>query len=126
MLVEDRRTDGSDAVLHHQIVAEVGQCVSRGVVVKPRHNRGDAATFRSGLGVYLIESNLRDAYAVLGLRIYLVQFLDLKSLEIDRLFLNGRRRRGNQPNRFSAFGKDDDANNRDNGHGNGREAKRSS
>ena len=64
MLLEDRRTDGSDAVLHHKVVTVVGQCVSRGVVVKSRHNRADAAAFRSWLTVYLIESNFRDSYAI--------------------------------------------------------------
>src|SRR3984885_16009650 len=125
MLVEDRRTDGSDAVLHHEIVAVVGQCVSRRVVVQSRNNRADAAAFRSGLGVYLIESNFRKGYAVLCLRIRFVQFLDTEALETDRFFLDGPRCRGNECNRFSALGKDDDANNRDNGHGNGGEAKRS-
>ena len=90
MLVEDRRTDGSDAVLHHKIVAIIGQCVSRGVVVKPRHNPADAAAFRSGLGAYLIESNFRDAYAVFCLRICFIQILDMKALEIDRLLLKRR------------------------------------
>ncbi len=126
MLVEDRRADGSDAVLHHKIVAVVGQCVSRGVVVKSRHDRADAAALHSRLGAYLIESNLRDAYAVFCLRICFIQILNMKALEIDRLLRNGRRRRGSQWNRFSALGKDDDDDNRDNGDANGREAKRSS
>src|SRR5580698_10635879 len=119
MLLEDRGAGPSDAVLHHKIVAVVGQCESRGVVVKPRHNPADAAAFRSRLGAYLIESNFRNAYAVFCLRIRLVQILDVKTLEIDRLLLNRRRHRGNRRNRICARGNDDDDDDRKNGHANG-------
>src|SRR5882724_4448931 len=46
ILLENRRTDSSDAVLHHKIVAVVGQGISRGVVVKSRHDPAHAAAFR--------------------------------------------------------------------------------
>jgi len=68
------------------IVSVVGQCVSRGVVVKSRDDRADAAAFRSSLGAYLIESNFLHAYSVFCFWICFIQFLDMKSLEVDRSF----------------------------------------
>src|ERR1700728_2189368 len=126
MLIEDRRTDRSDAILHHQIVAVVSQCVSRGVVVEPRDDRADAAAFRSSLGAYLIEPNLLKAYAVFCFWICLIQFLDMKSLEVDRLFLNGGLHHIPQRQRFAALGDEDDCDYRDNGDANCGEAKRPS
>src|SRR5471030_1292542 len=114
MLVENCRTDSSDAILRHQIIPVGGQSVSRGVVVKSRDDRTDAAAFRSSFGTYLIESNFLRAYAVFCLRICLIQFLDKKSLEVDRLFLNGGRRRSPQCRWFAALGDDDDRDDRDN------------
>ena len=88
MLVEDRRTDGFDAILHQKIVTVVGQCVRRGIVVQSRHNRADAAAVPApSLGAYLIESNLRGMRMRLRAPdLRLSTFLDMKALEIDRLF----------------------------------------
>src|ERR1035438_3496316 len=124
MLVEDRRTDSSDAILHHKIVAVVGQCVSRGVVVKSRRNPADAAAFRSSLGAYLIESNFLHAYSVFCFWICFIDFLDMKALEIDRLLLSSRRHHSPGYKWFSTSGDDDDHDNRDNSDANGGEAKR--
>ena len=55
MLVEDRRADRSDAILNDQIIAVVGQCVSRGVVVKSRDDRADTAAVRSGFGTCFLD-----------------------------------------------------------------------
>src|SRR5271154_1054509 len=101
MLVEDRRTDRSDAILYHQIIPVVGQSVSRGVVVQARDDRADAAAFRSSLDVYLIESNFSRAYAFFRFGICFIQFLNMKLLEINRLSLNGGRRRSHRRKGFA-------------------------
>src|SRR5271167_3161110 len=108
MLVEDRRTDGSDAILHREIVAIVGQCISQGAVVESRHNRTEAAAFCSSHGAYLIESNFLHAYATFCFGIFFVQFIDMKSLKVDWFLLNSGRRRSSQYNWLSVFGNEDD------------------
>src|SRR5258708_6229734 len=117
MLVKHRRADGSDAILHHEIVAIVGQCVGGGVVVKARLNLADAGALCSRLGAYLIESNFLHAYAFFCLRIFLIQFVDMKSLEVDWFSLNGGRRRSPECEWLSALDDDDDRDNRNNGDG---------
>src|SRR5579863_10445850 len=117
MLIEYRRTDARNAVLHHEIVAVVGQGVRR-VIVKPRHYFAEAAAFSAGLGADLTEANFCDAYAVFCLWIGFIQILDMETLEIERLLRNDRRRRGPEGNRFSSPGNDDNKNNRPDGDAN--------